>query len=123
MARHLEIGEAGETWAARELERLGYRIIETNVNYGVGELDIVAEESGEIAVVEVRTRTIGRMLPPEATVGPRKTRKLVKAGSIWVDRNGWDGPWRIDIAAVTLSAAGEPKLEIFKDITLGSDWL
>ena len=74
MAKHIELGAAGEALAARELSRLGYRLVDANVRMRMGELDIIAEEDGEMVVVEVRTRTIGRMLPPEATVGPSKIR-------------------------------------------------
>jgi putative endonuclease len=119
MARHLDLGMAGESLACRELSRLGYRIIETNVRMKMGELDIVAEEGGEMVVVEVRTRTLGRMLPPEATVGPSKIRKLVRTGTAWMDSRGWEGPWRIDIAAITVDGRGKPSLEIFRDITVG----
>ncbi|HOG14869.1 MAG TPA: YraN family protein [Synergistales bacterium] len=119
MARHIELGAAGEALAARELSRLGYRLVDANVRMKMGELDIVAEEDGEMVVVEVRTRTIGRMLPPEATVGPSKIRKLVRTGRAYMDRIGWEGPWRIDIAAITVGPDGKPALEIFRDITVG----
>lgn len=32
---------------------------------------------------------------------------------------GWEGPWRIDIAAITVGSDGSPKLEVFRDITVG----
>jgi len=105
--------------AARELLKLGYRLIDTNVRMKMGELDIVAEEGGEMVVVEVRTRTLGRMVPPEATVGPSKIRKLVRTGRTYMESVGWEGPWRIDIAAITVGSDGSPKLEVFRDITVG----
>ncbi len=119
MPRHLDLGAAGEDLAVRELSRLGYRVMGTNIRMRMGELDIVAEEGGEIVVVEVRTRTLGRMLPPEATVGPSKIRKLVRTGTAYMDSIGWEGPWRIDIAAITLDTDGKPALEVFRDITVG----
>jgi putative endonuclease len=119
MPRHLDLGAAGEDLAVRELSRLGYRVMGTNIRMRMGELDIVAEEGGEIVVVEVRTRTLGRMLPPEATVGPSKIRKLVRTGTAYMESIGWEGPWRIDIAAITLGTDGKPALEVFRDITVG----
>lgn len=119
MAKHLDLGSAGESLACRELSRLGYRVIDTNVRMKMGELDIVAEEGGEMVVVEVRTRTLGRMLPPEATVGPSKIRKLIRTGTAWMASREWEGPWRIDIAAITVGSDGNPSLEIFRDITTG----
>ncbi len=119
MPRHLDLGAAGEEFAARELSRLGYRVMGTNIRMRMGELDIVAEEGGEMVVVEVRTRTLGRMLPPEATVGPSKIRKLVRTGTAYMDHIGWEGPWRIDIAAITVDPGGKPALDVFRDITVG----
>ncbi len=119
MAKHLDLGSAGESLACRELSRLGYSVIDTNVRMKMGELDIVAEEGGEMVVVEVRTRTLGRMLPPEATVGPSKIRKLIRTGTAYMASREWEGPWRIDIAAITVDSDGKPSLEIFKDITVG----
>jgi len=119
MAKHLELGSAGESLACRELSRLGYRVRGTNVRMRMGELDIVAEEGGEMVVVEVRTRTLGRMLPPEATVGPSKIRKLIRTGTAYMASTGWEGPWRIDIAAITVGPDDKPVLEIFRDITTG----
>lgn len=119
MAKHLDLGSAGESLACRELSRLGYRVIDTNVRMKMGELDIVAEEGGEMVVVEVRTRTLGKMLPPEATVGPSKIRKLVRTGTAYMASKEWEGPWRIDVAAITVGPGEKPVLEIFKDITVG----
>lgn len=94
-------------------------MIDTNVRMKMGELDIVAEEGGEMVVVEVRTRTLGRMLPPEATVGPSKIRKLVRTGTAYMASKEWEGPWRIDVAAITVGPGEKTVLEIFKDITVG----
>lgn len=119
MSGHLKLGSAGEDFACRKLEEMGYEIISRNERFKAGEIDIVAMESGELVFVEVRTRSIGVMSPPEATVGPRKLRKLVKCGQIYVENTGWEGPWRVDIAAITVDKKGSMKFELFKDVTVG----
>ncbi len=123
MARHLDLGIAGEDIARRALERAGYKILERNVRLRSGELDMVALEGEELVVVEVRTRSVGRVAPPETTVGPRKLRKLVRTGRWYVQRSGWEGPWRIDVVAVTVKQGKLPQVEIFRDVTLGMDGL
>ena len=65
---HLEFGAAGEDAAVKYLESKGWRIIARNVKVGRGELDIVAADGGELVIVEVRTRRIGRLSPAETTV-------------------------------------------------------
>ncbi len=118
---HLELGVAGESLAVRFLERKGWRIKGRNVRIGRGELDIVAVDGDELVIVEVRTRTIGRMQPPDLSVGPRKLRKLIQTSKKYVNAIRYDGNWRIDIVAVTVDAAGEPHLELFGDITMGME--
>ncbi|MFP4481725.1 MAG: YraN family protein [Thermovirgaceae bacterium] len=119
MTRHLDLGIAGEDLARRVLEQAGYRILERNVRLRSGELDLVALDKDELVVVEVRTRSIGKMAPPETTVGPRKLLKLVRTGRWYVQRSGWEGPWRIDVVAVTVGPGKEPEVEVFRDVTVG----
>lgn len=117
---HLEKGRYGEDVAQEYLRSLGWRITERNVRIAGGELDVVAFDGEELVVVEVRLRSIGRLLPPEETVGPRKLRVLVRAGRSYVDRVGWEGPWRIDLLAVTVDGGGgNPRVELFPDIAMG----
>ncbi|AER66262.1 Uncharacterized protein family UPF0102 [Thermovirga lienii DSM 17291] len=119
MSSHLKLGSKGEDFACRKLEELGYEIVSRNVRFKLGEIDVVAMESGELVFVEVRTRSVGIMSPPEATVGPRKLKKLVRCGQAYVEKSGWSGPWRIDIAAVTVDKGNSMKFELFKDVTVG----
>jgi putative endonuclease len=55
MARHNEIGQKGEEIVVKHLENKGYLIIDRNYRKKWGELDIVAEKSGKIHIVEVKT--------------------------------------------------------------------
>jgi len=120
MARHLELGSWGEDRAAEFLSlKKGWKIIERNVRLKRGEIDIVAINGKELVLVEVRTRTLGKILPPEATVGPQKMKKLIRAGEEYVIGNSWKGPWRIDLLAITLGKDGSREMEHFPDITHG----
>lgn len=116
---HLVKGRLGEDMACRYLAGLGWNILARNVRFRCGELDIVAEDGGEMVVVEVRYRSVGLLMPPEATVGPRKLKKLVSAGAAYMDGVGWDGFWRIDLVAVT-ERCGKITMEHLKDITGGA---
>jgi putative endonuclease len=118
---HLKFGEDGERFAAAYLERLGWRIIGKNVRAGRGELDIIAMDGNELVIVEVRSRRIGKLSPSETTVGPRKTMRLLKSARIYVERAAYSGNWRIDVAAVTVDASGNPRVELFSDITMGME--
>jgi putative endonuclease len=118
---HLEFGASGEEMAASYLERMGWRILGRNIRVGRGELDIIAADGGELVIVEVRTRRIGAISPSETTVGPKKIKSLLKTARRYVDSIAYNGNWRIDIAAVTVTSRGEWCVEIFSDVTQGME--
>ena len=135
MTRHLELGRRAEDRAVAHLESLGWRVLGRNLVNPCGELDIVATDpDGELVVVEVRCRTVGKVQSPLDSVGPQKLRRLVRAGRTHVERTGWTGPWRIDLIGFWVSGVGpasadsdaeEPRwrLEHVRDITCGMEAL
>lgn len=118
-AEHLERGRRGEEIAGAYLADLGWTILDKNVSFRGGELDIVALHDGELVVVEVRTRSAGWMQRGEESVGPKKLSRLVRAGRLYVEFKRWDGPWRIDVVAVTMSPGGAHEVDRFEDVTAG----
>ncbi len=73
-------GTKGEVLAKEYLEKKGYKIIDTNVNFpNVGELDIVAMYGKTLVFVEVRTRSDNFFGHPLETVTKAKINKIVKA--------------------------------------------
>lgn len=119
-AKHLERGRQGEDFAASFVEELGWKILDRNVVFRGGELDIVAMDSSELVIAEVRTRAEGWMQPGEDSVGPRKLGRLVRSGRLYTDMTGWEGPWRIDILSVTMKKDGTHSIERFEDVTGGA---
>jgi putative endonuclease len=118
---HLQFGESGERLAAVYLKRLGWRILDKNVRTGRGELDLIAMDGDELVIVEVRSRRIGKLSPSETTVGPQKIKRLLKSARIYVERTAYLGNWRIDVAAVTIDASGNSRVELFSDVTMGME--
>ena len=118
-AKHLLIGRQGEELAVAYLRDCGWTVVERNFRCKGGELDIVARDGDEMVVVEVRTRSEGWMQGASESVGPRKLRRLVRTGRLYMDVHGWDGPWRIDIVAITLMKEGAPVLERIEGVTVG----
>ncbi len=116
---HLETGRYGEALAERFFRGKGWLILGQNIRVRGGELDLVAMDGPELVVVEVRTRSIGKVLPAEETVGPRKLKALVRSGRIYVEKCRWIGPWRIDLLGINLDAEGFPHFSHLPDITAG----
>jgi putative endonuclease len=81
-----------------------------NYRCRAGEIDIVAEEAGDIVFVEVKTRRGADYGLPEEAVTPAKQRKLVAAAQTYLEANNIaDASWRVDVVAIALT--GEGKLE------------
>lgn len=87
-ARHLALGAEGEARAEAHLRAAGYRIADRNVRAGGVELDLVAERSGVIVFVEVKTRTSLRHGGGEASVGWRKRHRLAAGAVAWLAARG-----------------------------------
>ena len=75
MAERNNTGKEGESEARVYLEKRGYQILHTNWHFHHYELDLVAVYDGELIVVEVKTRSVGCLLPPEEAVDRKKITK------------------------------------------------
>lgn len=101
------LGNAGERLAAQHLQRAGYVVRAMNYRCQVGEIDIVAEESGDIVFVEVKTRRSTAYGLPEEAITPAKQRKLIAAAQTYLDAEGCSqASWRVDVVAVALTPTG-----------------
>jgi putative endonuclease len=89
------------------LVSLGYTVLDTNYRSRGGELDIVCADRDQVVFVEVKTRRGGSRETPEQALTERKRRKLVKAASAYLTRNGlWGRPCRFDLVSVTMNERG-----------------
>ena len=95
----------GEQAAADFLRERGVRILERNVRYTWGELDLIAEDGQTVVFVEVRARTSNSPGLPMESVTRAKQRRLVLAAQEYLQRNDLERrPWRIDIVGIHLAA-------------------
>lgn len=101
-------GQQGEAAAAVFLQERGYHLRERNFRCGLGEIDMVAEEGGEIVFVEVRTRSSNLMGIPQESVDWRKQNRLRRLAAYYLKQRGLLGqPCRFDVVAVWLDKRGE----------------
>ncbi len=84
VAPRLASGRGGEEAAALHLLRNGLLILDRNVRYADGELDIVAEDAGTLVFVEVKRRASVFLGAPGEAVGPVKRRRVVRASLRWL---------------------------------------
>ena len=101
-----QVGAAGEATAAAELGRQGLRLLDRNHRTREGEIDLIAQDDDCLVFVEARARRSARMGTPEESITPRKQSQLIALAEGYVAAHGWSGPWRIDVVAVQMDAAG-----------------
>lgn len=107
-ANRTGLGRSGERLAGMWLEERGYRIVGRNWRCLYGELDLIAEEGGELVFVEVKTRRGERMGAPEEAITRVKRRRLVVSALAYLEAHSMEErPYRIDVVAVDLAPGGK----------------
>ena len=106
-------GDAAEDAAARHLAAHGCTLIERNVRYPEGELDLIARERELIVFVEVRMRRSSAFGGAAASVDRHKQKRLMRAAQHWLlGRYGERWPaCRFDVVTV----AGDGTIEWIRD--------
>jgi putative endonuclease len=77
-------GDAAEDAAARHLSDHGCTLIDRNVRYPEGELDLIVRESELIVFVEVRMRRSSAFGGAAASVDRYKQKRLMRAAQHWL---------------------------------------
>ncbi|MCO6476913.1 MAG: YraN family protein [Phaeodactylibacter sp.] len=115
MARHNEVGKAGEALARRYLEEKGYRILEANWRYRRAEVDLIAMDGPVLVFVEVKTRGSDAFGRPEEFVTPQKEQLITDAAMEYMESIGHDWELRFDIISVLFRNEDDYQLEHFRD--------
>jgi putative endonuclease len=95
-------GITHEVAAARHLESHGLVVIERNVGFRVGEIDLVLADGDTVVFAEVRYRRGEGWGGAAASVDAGKRRRLVAAAQAWLARHPEAArrPCRFDVVAV-----------------------
>jgi putative endonuclease len=97
------LGEAGEKLAAAFLKQKGYHILQTNFRCRAGEIDIVAEQAGDLVFIEVRSKSNSNFGSPEESLTGQKKAHLEAAVETYLQRLPQPPQnWRVDLVAVEL---------------------
>lgn len=115
--RPSNLGKRGERLAARWLSRRGYRILHRRLVVGRDEADLVAldPDGRTLVVVEVKTRSSGRIAPEEG-LDASKCRRLRRLAEALVSRREHRGrDLRIDAIAIVWPPAGDPEIRHYVD--------
>ena len=115
------LGVWGERRARAHLERLGYRVLETNYRTNAGEIDIVAEEGGDLVCIEVRTKRGRSFGTPEESIVGNKARRLAALAEEYAQAHpDLPADLRVDIVAIELTERGQVlRVEVLKNVVEG----
>jgi putative endonuclease len=92
-------GYDAEDAACAWLVTQGLKVIERNVRYTFGEIDIVAWHGDTLVLLEVRLRKNARFGDAAASITPRKQARLWAAGEAYAAQFKRPPPMRIDVLA------------------------
>ena len=97
--RNKSTGNYGEDLACKYLIEQKYKILGRNITYPFGEIDILAEDSGVIVIVEVKTVKGGNWGTAKDLVRAKKQKKL-RMLALAVAKSYKDRDIRIDVVGV-----------------------
>jgi putative endonuclease len=94
-------GELGERIAERWLKRHGWRVVQRRFRNGHRDIDLVVEQEGTVAFVEVKARRGVQFGDPVEAVNWSKQKELARSASVWIDRHGRPAEsYRFDVVGV-----------------------
>ena len=98
-----ELGDEAEHFATQYLVRHGLQLLEKNVNFRVGELDIVMQDKDSLVFVEVRRRKSNQFGGALESITAVKQKRLTKAALAYLQRKKLMDKvaCRFDLVAVT----------------------
>ena len=101
------LGAAAEQAAADALARAGLRVVERNVRFRAGEIDLVCRDGDVVVFVEVKCRQARWDDGPGAAVSWPKRRRLVQLAQLYLKWRGLaEARCRFDVVAVTVAGDG-----------------
>lgn len=110
------LGILGEELAYQYLAQRGYKILLRNYECPLGEIDLIAKESGALVFIEVKSRSSDAMGHPAESVTREKRGQILKTARYYLKRYGIrEVPCRFDVAAVLIPREGEPRIEVIRD--------
>ncbi|MDD4290587.1 MAG: YraN family protein [Patescibacteria group bacterium] len=97
-----KIGRLGENIAIRYLRKHEYKILDRNVYFRCGEIDIIAKKNNILYFVEVKTRTNSKFGPPEASISAYKILRFERSVLSYFELNKSKKPYFMIIIGVLI---------------------
>lgn len=85
MSEKLKEGRRGEELALKEYLKRGYKLLDRNVYFRGGEIDLILKKKNTIVFVEVKKRKKGHFLEGVLSVDKRKIKRIIKFAKIYLE--------------------------------------
>lgn len=95
-----KIGKLGERLAIKFLQKKGYKIIDKNIYFREGEIDILAEIGKKTVFFEIKTRTGDKYGYPEEALTKRKMAKISKIINNYLLTHPEINNWQVDCLSI-----------------------
>ena len=114
------LGAWGESVAAQYLMEHGYEILAHNQRVSHAEIDLIARIDGMLVFVEVKTRSTDAYGMAAEAIDERKLALIADAAMQYMQQEGEEIPWRIDVIAVSGSPrdAQAPLIDWYPNVTV-----
>jgi putative endonuclease len=101
--RRNQVGRDAEQAACDFLQKQGLQLVLRNYRVAGGEIDLVMADGDVIVFVEVRARSDGKFMHPAESITARKRRRLVHAGTRYLQDAGTlhSARARFDVVCIT----------------------
>jgi putative endonuclease len=103
------VGSRYEELAAAWLAAKNYKVLERSFSCPLGEVDIIAEQGGDLVFVEVKARRSESYGRPFEAVTRSKQAKIIKAALVYIKSKGLR-PAGIRFDVVSIKMGSEPEL-------------
>ncbi len=111
-----ELGRRGEKLAIDYLKKKKYRIVCCNYSNKLGEIDIIALNSGDLVFVEVKTRSTSAFGSPAEAVTLRKQHQIIKVAQLYLqDKKFEESSVRFDVVSVIIDKQNQQFIEIIRN--------
>ena len=111
----LALGKLGEDIALKKIKKMGYKCIVRNYKCPLGEIDLIAKQSGYLVFIEIKTRNGRDTGYAKEAVTLRKMKQISRAALAYMKENNCcDVKSRFDVVAVSLNR-GNPEVEVIQN--------
>ena len=103
MSEHNKLGIDGEEKAMLFLKKNDYKILEQNWRFGHKEVDIIAETSEFLIIIEVKTRSSDFFDDATSVLSKKKKRFLIESAEVYISKKNIDKECRFDLIFISNS--------------------